>query len=151
MRFDFKCDCALPTVLWLLLCPWTWGIFFGGFQHSPVDGCSAAGCNFGVFVEEELMYFYSVILSSRWFKSGFSISWTVFFLHLRVQSTAIMHYYIRLSQQPIGSEILSKLFKIIKLWSSDKGEWVMGQWAPKSSYITIILLLCLKWPCTSQN
>ena len=74
MGFDFKCDCALPTVLWLLLCRWIWGIFYGGFQHSPVDGCSAVGCDFGVFVEEELMYFYSVILSSRWFKSGFSIS-----------------------------------------------------------------------------
>ena len=29
MRFDFKCSCVpLATLLWLLLCPWLWGIFF---------------------------------------------------------------------------------------------------------------------------
>ena len=29
-----------PTIsLLLLLCPWTWSIFFGGFQRPPVDGC----------------------------------------------------------------------------------------------------------------
>ena len=29
MRFDFKLDCTPPTILlWLLLCPWVWGIFF---------------------------------------------------------------------------------------------------------------------------
>ena len=38
----------LPSCWGLLLCPWTWGIFFGGIQHSPVDGCSVASCNFGV-------------------------------------------------------------------------------------------------------
>ena len=27
--------------------------FFGGVQHSPVDGCSAASCNFGVLAGEE--------------------------------------------------------------------------------------------------
>ena len=26
--------------------------FFGGIQHSPVDGCSAASCNFGVLQEK---------------------------------------------------------------------------------------------------
>ena len=38
-----------PNILLrLLLCPWTWSIFFGGIQHSPVDGCSAVSCNFRV-------------------------------------------------------------------------------------------------------
>ena len=38
----FYCDCTTPTVLlWLLLCLWTWGMFFGEFQCLPVDDCSA--------------------------------------------------------------------------------------------------------------
>ena len=33
----FYCDSAPPTVsLWLLLCLWMWGIFFGEFQCLPV-------------------------------------------------------------------------------------------------------------------
>ena len=40
-----------------------WGIFFGGIQHSPVGGCSAAGCYFGVLAgEDECTSFYSAIL-----------------------------------------------------------------------------------------
>ena len=40
--------------------------FWGGFQHSPVDGCSAASGNFGVHTgEDEQMYFYSAILVSH--------------------------------------------------------------------------------------
>ena len=36
--------------------------FFGGIQHFPVDGCSAASCNFGVFSgEDECTPFYSAI------------------------------------------------------------------------------------------
>ena len=50
-----------PTILLgLLLCPWTW---FGEIQHSPVNGCSAASCNFGVLTEDECTSFYSAILS----------------------------------------------------------------------------------------
>ena len=61
MKFDFKCDCAhIAILLQLLLFPWRWGIFFGGFQHSPVDGCSAASCDF-VLKEHECTSF-SVIL-----------------------------------------------------------------------------------------
>ena len=42
----FYCDCAPPTVsLWLLLCLWMWGIFFGEFQCLPVDDCSAVSCD----------------------------------------------------------------------------------------------------------
>ena len=49
----------LNTILPLL--PSCWGFsfvfgcgvsFFGGIQHSPVDGCSAASCNFGVLAGE---------------------------------------------------------------------------------------------------
>ena len=37
--------------------------FFGGIQHSPVDSCSAASCNFGVFTgEDEHTSFYTTIL-----------------------------------------------------------------------------------------
>ena len=37
--------------------------FFGGIQHSPVDGCSAASCNFGILTgEDECSPFYSAIL-----------------------------------------------------------------------------------------
>ena len=66
MRFDFKVIMPLTPpiiLLGLLLCPWTWGIFFGGIQHSPVDGCSAASCDFGVFTEDECTSFYSAILT----------------------------------------------------------------------------------------
>ena len=65
MGFDYKRDFSPPTILLgLLLCPWIWGIFFGGIQHSPVDGCSAACCNFGVLTgEDERTSFYSTILS----------------------------------------------------------------------------------------
>ena len=57
MRFDFKCDCSLPTILLgLLLCSWMQRIFFFfvGIQHSPVDGCSAASCDFSVFSKEQM-------------------------------------------------------------------------------------------------
>ena len=36
--------------------------FFGGILHSPVDGCSAENCNFGVLAgEDECTSFYSAI------------------------------------------------------------------------------------------
>ena len=47
-RIRFYCDCAPPTVsLWLLLCLWMWGIFFGGCQCLPVDDCSTVSCDSG--------------------------------------------------------------------------------------------------------
>ena len=50
-----------PTILLgLLLCPWTW---FGEIQHSTVNGCSAASCNFGVLEGDECTSFYSAVLS----------------------------------------------------------------------------------------
>ena len=58
-----------PTVLLgLLLCFWMWGIFSGGIQHSPVDGCWAASCNFGVLAgEDEHTSFSSAILIMLFF------------------------------------------------------------------------------------
>ena len=64
-------SCNLNTILPLL--PSYWGFFFalacgisffGGIQHSTVDGCSAVCCNFGVLTEDECMYFYFTILNS---------------------------------------------------------------------------------------
>ena len=38
---------------------------FGGIQHSPVDGCSAASCSFGVLTgEDEHRSFYSAVLNN---------------------------------------------------------------------------------------
>ena len=67
MGFDSKSDFAPPTILLgLLLCPWCGVYFFGGIQHSSVDGCSAASCNFGVLTtEDEHTSFYSTILYSE--------------------------------------------------------------------------------------
>ena len=62
----FYCDCASPTTvsLWLLLCLWMLGIFFGEFQCLPVDDCSAVSCDFSVLARgSESMSFYSIILN----------------------------------------------------------------------------------------
>ena len=60
----FCCDCAPPTIsLWLLLCLWMLGIFFGEFQCLPVDDCPAASCDSGVLTRgNESTSFYSAIL-----------------------------------------------------------------------------------------
>ena len=42
--------------MWLLLCLWMWGIFFGEFQCLPVDDCAAASCDSGVLAIESLIY-----------------------------------------------------------------------------------------------
>ena len=66
MAFDSNCNFPPSTVLLgLLLCPWTWGIFFsGGIQPSPVNGSS---CNFRVHTgEDECTSFYFTILISRY-------------------------------------------------------------------------------------
>ena len=52
------------------LIPSSWGFsfalgrgvsLFGGIQHPPVDGCSAARCSFGVVTGDECTSFYSAI------------------------------------------------------------------------------------------
>ena len=40
------------------------GVFFGGIEHSPVNSCSAASCNFGLLTEDECTFLYSTILRS---------------------------------------------------------------------------------------
>ena len=38
--------------------------YFGGIQHSPLDGCSAASCNFRVLTgDDECTSFYATILT----------------------------------------------------------------------------------------
>ena len=59
----FYCDCASPTVsLWLLLCLWMWGIFFGEFQCLSVDDCPAPSCDSPVicFLAKKYVYRSSV-------------------------------------------------------------------------------------------
>ena len=65
----------LNMILPLLLSCWGFSFalgsglsFFGWIKHSPVDGCSASGCNFGVLTgEDECTSFYSTILyQSGW-------------------------------------------------------------------------------------
>ena len=64
MGFDFI-DCAPPTVsLWLLLCLWMWGMFFGEFQCLPDDACSAVSCDSSALARgTERTSFYSAILN----------------------------------------------------------------------------------------
>ena len=63
MGFDSKCNFAPPAILLgPLLCPWTWGIFFGGVPHSPVDGRFTESCSLGVLAgEDDHMSFYSAV------------------------------------------------------------------------------------------
>ena len=68
----YYCDCAPPTVsLWLLLCPWTWGILLGEVQGHPVNDCPAASCDSGALARgSESTSFYSAILVNPgpWFE-----------------------------------------------------------------------------------
>ena len=64
------CGLILKVILPLLLSCWGFSFalghgvsFFGRLQHSSVDGCSAASCNFGVLAgEDEPTSSYSTIL-----------------------------------------------------------------------------------------
>ena len=80
------CGCAPPTIsLWLLLCLWMWGIFFGEFQCLPVDGCPAASCDSGVLTRgSESTSFHSAILVPNPFltfnnKDNLQFSWSTNF------------------------------------------------------------------------
>ena len=89
----FYSDFALPAVsLWLLLCPWTWGILLGEVQCLGVDDCPAASCDSGALARgSESTSFYSAILvnplpstpfvtgkNKIWLHVGF-VSFTFFF------------------------------------------------------------------------
>ena len=66
MRFDSKHDFASPTVSWGFSFALGHGVcFFGGIQHSAVNG-SAASCNFGVLAgEDECTSFYSTVFEDN--------------------------------------------------------------------------------------
>ena len=54
MGFDFIMIAPLLPSDWGFFFVFGHGVsFFGGFQHPPVDGCSAASSNFGVLAEED--------------------------------------------------------------------------------------------------
>ena len=42
--------------------------FFGGIQHSPVDGCSALICNFGLLPGEDegTTFYFSILYGNLW-------------------------------------------------------------------------------------
>ena len=63
----FYCVCTPSAIsLQFPLCLWMYGIFFAGFQHPPVDGCSTTSCNFGVHRGgEEHRFFCSANLNQN--------------------------------------------------------------------------------------
>ena len=96
----FYCDWTLPTfLLWLLLCLWTWGIFFWWVPASSCwTRCSTASCDFGALTEVDEHTSYSTILNqkplSKLFHSLLSASsrgsLALQFLPLRVVSSACL-------------------------------------------------------------
>ena len=61
--FDSKHDFALLPSCWGFSFALGCGVsLFGEIQHSAVDDCSAASCNFGVLVGEDECISYSAIL-----------------------------------------------------------------------------------------
>lgn len=63
MRFDFNMIAPLLLAHWSFSFVLGQGVSsFGGFQHPPIDGCSAARCDFGVPAgDDEHTSFYSVL------------------------------------------------------------------------------------------
>ena len=76
----FYCDCTPSTIsLWLLLCLWMWGIFFGEFQCLPVNGCSAVSCDSSALARgSERTSFYSAILNQSQFPLFFFFNKFIF-------------------------------------------------------------------------
>ena len=66
------CGLILNMILPLLLSCFSFSLgcvvsFLGGIQHSPMNGCSAVSCNFGVLTgEDEHTSFYSAISCVTW-------------------------------------------------------------------------------------
>ena len=57
LRFDFKCNYAPLSSFWGFSFAFGCRVLLGGgIQHSPVDGCSAASCDFGVLTGEMSAY-----------------------------------------------------------------------------------------------
>ena len=93
MGFDSKHNFASPSVLLGLSFVLGHGVsffffFFCEIQHSPVNGCSAVGWNFGVLAgEDEHMSFYSAILTS-WQIDGETMETVTNFIFLGSKTTA---------------------------------------------------------------
>ena len=67
MGLDSKWDLPLLPSCWgFSFAPGCGVSFIGGIQHSPVDGCSAASCNSGVFAGEERMSFCTANKQEYW-------------------------------------------------------------------------------------
>ena len=108
----------------LPLLPSYWGLssalgrgvsFFGGIQHSPVDGCWAEICNFGVLAgEDECMSFYSAIL------------WRKMSIVRREKSTVRLNRQLNFSQ---GSDADIHIFALIRLslWQFFIQSWLQLQ------------------------
>ena len=123
----FYCDCAPPTVsLWLLLCLWMWGIFFGEFQCLPVDDCAAVSCDSGVLTRgSESTFFYSTILNQSpmcklfWFFSFYSNKWFQHIYPASVKQPCGHHFYSNIRNKHWEWENWMKMlvFLISGLWS----------------------------------
>ena len=91
----FYCDCTSPTVsLWLLLCLWMWGIFFGEFQCLPVDDCSAVSCDSGALARGSLvfLFFIAVYLPVEcYLLASFCFSLKTSFQHYCKESLVVMN------------------------------------------------------------
>ena len=80
--------------------------FFCGIQHSPVDGCSAVSCNFGVLSgEDEHTSFYSAILRHILIPACNSSS-----------PAFLMYSAYRLSKQGDSRQLCHIPFSILNQW-----------------------------------
>ena len=94
----FYCDCAPYTIsLWLLLCLWMCGVFFGEFQYLPVDDCSAVSGDSGALSRgSECTSFYSVILD-KVFKTTHMIYSKPFKSYFNLMLSYIFYFFLNLS------------------------------------------------------
>ena len=60
------CDCTSPTISQFFFVFGHGVSFFDGFQHSPVDGCSIASCDFGALAGADECTFYHLEPIPSW-------------------------------------------------------------------------------------
>ena len=117
----------------VILC---WVSVFGEIQHSPVDGCSAASCNFGVLGgKDECTSFYSIILcfilgdwnikvgKSRYTWNNrqvwpWSTKWS------RAKANSFARECTGHSKQPLSTTQETTLHMDITRWSILKSDWL---------------------------
>ena len=90
----FYFDCVPPTIsLWLLLCLWMWGIFFGEFHCLPVNDCSAVSCDSGALAGgSESTSFYSAILNQS--PIGYLLKWHFRYIGLNKTLVKLIHLFL---------------------------------------------------------